>query len=795
MGLDQHQLQEAFADSVSLERFANLYSLSGLWRTCILADDYVAPDVLDQLIVLTVDGTDLEASASLTGCPPAEKKLAIFGLFGLARLFVDLDRTDIDAVAATLSAEISAGRVRYPFILGRSLYDEYFDGFPHSPRVLSYAETSKLLNKTGTGVCQMRRYLTGPFGLVVSDSERLLPPLLRVPLTHCSDPACDELHPVMFRTGDSGLSKTFKKVNTAASEQATESPSEWMAFWVRRLLFGNQWADFNCRDLAVLLGNALGESELPLVLANLWRGVDDRREDLGLPGAEAPETTAEGLPLPALLQATLMFSDEEICACLDRLIYRGTLSLRSGEVRRSPRHFGYSGMWNQIAETSMFGVRFTGPRELPMLRLRKLLMSLAADPGAAADLEWQLVDEPGSSVEEKLDQALRTRPIPTVLTELVLSRRKGFQLLTDYLAYGDLPEPTDDASRRYLASAALWKLGFEPAADSAPLRAFWECQEELERFVADHSHLGPNEQGIVRGIAVNMFVHLENILNSALAFSYWALTTDHVAMPPNESFVYNSDTAWANIRVVLEGHRMSDGSTLSFGGEGGATLFGLLAGLSIMRKLLDETTADDCQRPDALKPRWALLDTARTFAFAHSMPWWDLSEDSRTQTREVLASVARSASEGGILAVRNRVPHGGGDFPQPPAWSECLRSCSAIVSELELSGLVPLEFALHARLDDAHGREVHVYRDYREREVTLRLPTPAAGFRTPPLGSKQLILRSATLAVDEVPLRFVQAYSSEFSRMWAGYPRRRGLPSGSEEGMLAAGVARELDAD
>jgi hypothetical protein len=404
---------------------------------------------------------------------------------------------------------------------------------------------------------------------------------------------------------------------------------------------------------------------------------------------------------------------------------------------------------------------------------------MAEQPNTRADLEWQLIEHPGVTLEHQIDEAMEGSDLETLLRELILTRRDGYDALTRYVRYGRLIVPKDASSRRQLVLQALWKLGFDLRNESS-LGSFLRWHSEMTSMVESSELRTESDRENVRSVAVNFFVAVESVLDIALAFSAWALLNDHWSLPGPSRFIYNVQHARSFMKWLLDGKPYGDGKTLRLSDDGKNELFALQTGFSLLRRHLDELEEGGAIRPQGTLPSWADADTFRSFPFRHVNPWFDLNERARAQIVDVLQAIPVELSRGEVLKVRNRVPHAGGEFPSATEWRAALVSVGSVVGLLSESGLFPTIYTPVERVDDSYGRSYHLFTagDNRLRVVS---PSPVFGLGLPPKTIPQVILRSATLRHTNELLRFAVQQPSPFTAMWQGYPRRRGLALGEDD--------------
>ena len=203
------QLDREYKDEEFRKKFIKLFAVASFIRNSIVQTGYVPNERYDQAISLSESGSELlfhVKNKLADKFAPLEIKLALFSKFFHNDLLVDLNSTDVNIIWQTLSDEVVAGKMKYPWIYDRVLYDRFFDMFPAQTGRLSHCETLLLLQDTSQGVFQLKDVIAGPFGLLRSSHDRFLRPLLVVPLWHCSDPSCTSFHDVQLTPGDSHFS-------------------------------------------------------------------------------------------------------------------------------------------------------------------------------------------------------------------------------------------------------------------------------------------------------------------------------------------------------------------------------------------------------------------------------------------------------------------------------------------------------------------------------------------------------------------------------------------------------------
>ena len=101
-----------------------------------------------------------------------------------------------------------------------------------------------------------------------------------------------------------------------------------------------------------------------------------------------------------------------------------------------------------------------------------------------------------------------------------------------------------------------------------------------------------------------------------------------------------------------------------------------------------------------------------------------------------------------------------------------MRRC---IELLESIGLIPIVYAPKVMQRDAYDRVRITAVDYVGRELVWS-PSPAlVAIRSlPPIGAPQILVSGLRVPGTDEILRFGLEEDSEYTRMWTGYPKRRG---------------------
>jgi hypothetical protein len=779
------ELSEKYSDHEFLESFLRLYALRNTIGNAIFPPDYAAPAELETIVELTDFGKEVENHLPVQdlSLSPGDGRLALFNVFAHRDLIVDPLRTDYGAMREVISSQIAQMRIRYIPAMGRDLYDRFFEMYGHRDG-LSPEESLRLLEGTPQGVYQVGHSITGPFGLLESVVFRWLSPTREAPLSHCSDPGCQGLHSVALRTSRTPSGQAYAVINEYLDE-TYGMKSDWHGFWWEEFMPDSlYYADFNPANFPLLLANALSEIELRALLQEvLTQHAGTLRPRLPTSSEDRdfmhspPGAIVDGLNREAMYQLLLLASDEQLIQTLEELIDSGRIYIPATEVRISPvRRRAATGWTDQTAELSRFGVRFISrSNRLAVPRLKSLLKLLHGDDDGLADLEWQLLDISGSDIFAKLDKLVNETDPRTIVRDLVVSRRGLFKGMTEYLQFGNFVPPASAADKEALIDRVLWKLGFLVATYPTANDVFWRRLRTLQAAIVGNtgSETGREE---IRSVAVNFFVSLEEVLDSTLAFCVWSLFSDHYSESRPERFKYNLTEARKVAASKLNGYPLGNGETLNISSSGRTNLFGLIEGLRITADLCENQISEEdrsaYERPAIDFPGYAGETGLELFPFENTLALLDLDEAAVHDIASLLRDASRSLVRSNLMSVRNRVPHGGGDFPTEEEFATALTATEQVVRMLEDAGALPLVWQFTGSNVDEYGRSGSHLQNYRGKSLVLYYPSELETCGLPASGAPQVIFKIARIRGSSEVLRFAFQEDSEYSSMWDKYPRR-----------------------
>ena len=654
---------------------------------------------------------------------------------------------------------------RAPNLYGRQLYDYFAEQFDDEKDHLTNEETIRLLNAIPAGVFQYGRFVVGPSGIRVTRYGRALRSMSRVPAYHCDDPVCRELHSVILSTGHNAAINSERGKLERLLRDSPLGQSDWtgLASEIERVnesYFGNSWT----APMATLVGDCLSDDELKFLHKHLAADIA---------GTALPDFDSRAGFLENLL---VLFSDDAICQAIDLLVVRGDINVPTGEVRRpiSTAHLR-SGAFRLQPQLGSNGVRFvSGDPGLPILRERDLFRRIYLEGGEAErhELDWQLREIDGVSLEVRLDEYLRTRSPADALTRLVLSGSASAIAASELAGAGDF----EGASDEEIIARLLWKLGFDDR-DPEDLHAeFWRQQEKVTAAAQSWLGTGPGDAADLKGMASAYFSELEGRLEDSLAFAAWSLLHDHISSP--RRFSYNPDLDRPVGLELLDRYCRSEdaanaGETLRFTAR--LTMYPLIRGFGVLSTILSNIRpkkADFGRAPENF-PEYASATALQSFPFKSVVPFLDVSAHSQERIIAGLAQVETVLRDADTSQVRNEFSHYRRTSPEVAQMATTLEAVAQAVRLIENLGFGLNLFAPAGEIADRWGRTVIQFQGPRSLEHAISRPSSLQWAGLPSLSRNQFLVRSAAFNDANEVLRFDRDYSSDISKMWANYPRPR----------------------
>jgi len=767
------ELKEEYSDPEWRSKFVDFCDLIEILGDCIIADAYTVSDGLNGSLYLTSAGSSVRDKLTRKeGVNAKDAKLMCALTVGHEELFVDLDRIDLEQLQLAIAGELNEGRIRFPYIFGRELYDCYAALHEEGKDDLSVEETSRLLDALPPGVFQYGRFTIGPYGLQRSSTSRSMKAPRRVPAYHCSRPMCHVVHPVQLETSHvAPINRDRGKLDSVLRQSLGES-SEWWQFasevsGMKESYFGDQRAGV----LLPLIGDAFSLAEKRDLLAHLLdTGKGRLRKAVeGFLVVKDASGAVESMTAAQVLQVLLFASESEIGTAVDRLVRSGAIAVPSGEVRQAVMNRSIrSGAFGLRAEVGSLGVRFVSDDPgLALLRERRLLERLYVREvdGDTEELDWQLRGIDVQDIDEKLDHFYQSSPPRAALERLVMARKANMITACEEVNIEDGADMSDEE----LMQTIVWKLGFpiEPPRDHH--EKFWRKYESLWALT-QASGVGDSDKFIEA--AGPFFTELEGVLLDSLAFASWALLSDHASH--EHPFSYDDST---DRRAGLESMQAIAGSaerTVDYPG-GRVDLYHLMSSFAALAGKLESVVANgaDYARPEAEFPEWAGSTELKSFALRSTALFLDLTAPSRQRILEGLREVSRLMIRAEVHQVRNEHAHYRRTGPSISRIESALEACRQAITRIESLGFCQMVFVPAEVTMDEWGRSKHRFTAPRSYEHTFVRPTRFDWMSLPELGLPMYVVRSAVIGDSSEVVRFTRRFDSQFAQMWSAYPVRR----------------------
>lgn len=783
-------LQQLYTSDTWREAFLRLWRLTSLLRSCLIKHSYRIPDDINNAIVLTAEGT---AAANYLQrqekVPVKESRLLCLLVFAYEKPLVDVEKTNIDLLCATIAAQIVKNEIRHPYVFGRLLYDRMSQLFPDEKDYLNVEDTQRLLDETPAGVWQVDNFVTGPYGILLSDCARNLPPTTRPPLQHCVDPSCFAVHPIRLETShDAAINKYYEKIYDYLEKQHDE-PADWSSFIVG--LSGTNagaYDDNSLFSVVYAISELLHEEEARTLLERMMNTGAAKSARLAL---EAKGVRGSSRDLcadrshPELMQLLLLQSDAAIAAALDQAILGGAIEVPRGEVRilRVHESFG-QGRWGLQPELSWLGFRARSHnRHLAVLRLRRLVDDLySLDSKADSDtLEWLLRHVRGTSLAGRRGEYLRVSHPRDIVERLVLHSRSVLERAHQLLALEFDAELDEDV----VVLRLLWRLGFDVVVSSEPNAKFWRLHNAIADLAHTSAATSTSGEEAISSAAGLYFPAVEELVEDTLVYATWALTTDHIA---NESpFIFDPERCREQVfeklnLIVAE----SADSSLTLGKSN--TLYVLINGFVLLRKFLIKLqTADADEFLREKLPDYVQHTSLKLFPFTKTAPFLDLTAGAQNVVLKAINDLHQTLVQSDVHTVRNSLLHYRRTELTPQAVIDMLDSVRDAILRAERNGLVRTRYERVEQVTDEWGRSVTTLRSQSGGAVEVWRPSPHDWLGMPSLRIEQYLFHCAVFDEPNEMLRFAPATGSMYSAYWTKFPARPAAPR--------AAIARQAQSD
>ncbi|SOC86896.1 hypothetical protein SAMN05660766_0559 [Curtobacterium sp. 314Chir4.1] len=773
-------LEREVPSQADRNKFADFVDLMRLLADCIIGDDYTVPDDLSQALQLSAAGQSMVDKVARAPKPdrriPVKEARLMCGLaLGQGQLFIDVKKTDVDAIAASVSKQLLSGKIRFPFTFGREAYDAYADQHDEGLPTLTFEESQRFLDALPQGVHQYGKFVTGPFGLHTSADNREIRSGRSVEAFHCADMMCERIHRTLLTTSVNAPINKFRERFHEELDGDHQAAIDWFQEVDNMRDIGAvMFSDVEVGVTATLIGDALSVDELRSLVAHLFdatAGVMRGRVSAFLEVGDAHEAVRR-LNRASLMQILLLSDERSVQRGLDRLVNDGAITIPRGEVRRPVvNQVRRSGAFGLLPELGHHGVRFASVDQgFAILRLRNELQKLHDhDLEGRDELAWQLRDVPGEGTAEKLDRFFRNSDPAEAIQRLVLSRHT----LVERLAQSIGIEHGLDESDESIVERVLWKLGFSRYESEDPRAEFWRLHHRLIELAKVSRTPASRDTEEYLGVASKYFRELERFLSEALAFAAWSLLHDHTSSARPYEYGLESDQRHGLELVQAAADSQDTGDHEFDFLNGRLELYSLVRGFGLLGNHLRSLDPDEHPRPASEVPAYARGSQLKRFPFRHRVPFLDLTAEARAVIPAELINLSKQLQRDRVNDFRNSHQHYQKTAAGIKQIEDALAGLELALRTVEALGFALVEFKVDDETHDRWGRSEFYFAAPRGQRHVISRPSGFDWLGMPPLSSSQYVVTSAIFDAPNEVIRVRRRVDSTFADLWAGFPARR----------------------
>jgi hypothetical protein len=328
-------------------------------------------------------------------------------------------------------------------------------------------------------------------------------------------------------------------------------------------------------------------------------------------------------------------------------------------------------------------------------------------------------------------------------------------------------------------SRLLWKMGFTPPQFTDFESRFQSRIEGFTKALIANSPIASEEQReSIREAGVNLFVSVEEFLDSLIVFNVWLLASDHFGVT---RFQYDSKRARLLVPVVLgKSVNMSeDGDEVEWDLSKSNTLGVSLAYLNVASKWLNglpEANRDSCRRSEVDMPHFAARDRL-SFPFQHTQLWADCDITELAIYIKEFSALTKSLSQADLAGIRNGLDHTRDEysFPTGDNMLACVTRLRDSLSIAMSRGFFPRATWLESYEALASGASELRFQDASGDITSFRHPPLATGMPTVSFGRPYVFPGRNLLGIPNCELPIRVTGSNEYTKYWQDYPRRRSI--------------------
>jgi len=754
-----------------------VYALSLFTDHALYSRDFIPSSVWADAVTPSESGREILQALAEAGheSAPQLQSFTLFRLFYHRDLLIDYQATDCDRLIGELVSIHAARQACWPYVFGNALYHKFNDSYDgNRTDSLEAEDADDLLADTPQGVFQLGHLLLGPLGFLQSEEERSIPPTLRLPLWHCSDPGCQAPHIVQLQQHKS----EFTRVKNAFVRHIVDDlgpPSEWHRP-ILRIHRRDRWPNGRpYNDLPAAIADCLTGADRTALCARafrtphnplLMRSIRNAGRTVG-----APEEIALALSPEEQHQLLLLLPDTVLIQLIDELVCRKEVTIPPSELREAKTYTcGHSG--DHDSQISSLGIRSTG--HPPLIELAASIWNTYEALGLSDDLAWRVRGHAGSTLRHAVFDFLRTHGPEAAVKELVLPSRDVTAAIGESLVFSVCPEESEELTCNRL----MWKFGFNIARyeeDYVLLRnRIADFREQVLQMSARPSE---EERAAVRAKGVNLFVSVEHFLENLVCYNVWLLASDHFT---GTDFQYTKQDALSAVAKAL-GEEIASGEEICRWSRDGANTIGSLLGyLNAFRNWLKgrfDADRQSLERREEDYPHYA-KDTLWVFPFKHTQLWADTGPEVMASYIDVIDKLSTQIAQADLPLVRNGLDHKRDDdaFPSTDSMLACVTRLQQVVDTADSRRLLPKLYWGTKSHRDGDGNICDTFADYRGSALSLYDPSPVLTGPKKMFATPYLVAPFDFLNQPNSTLVFVVSPQTAYRDYWKDYPRRRVIP-------------------
>lgn len=768
MKYNKSDLLEKYQATEFIEKFERLFCLHIYFEKAIYTENFKLNTDIGEAIHLTEIGEKYFKELKPNDVEIPLVKFFLLVQFYFEDLYVDVEKSNIEVIEKFLNDSIKRRNILFPWIYRKDLYEKYFKEFDENKDVLSSEETQKLLDSSFYGVFQIGQYIVGPLGITTCDSKRILMPTKKVPLFHCPDPACRNLH----RAQLNDINPPFPSLARNLSKYLPkEEPSEWLGYFVTQINRDFYYDTSQENDIPKFIINCFDDYEIQILFKYLCENNKLRRK---FPKTKKYngnlDEIIKKLDTSEIFQLVISATTDEIVNAIERLIDKNEILIPETEIRKSPFNSA-SGAFDIFHECNTYGIRSSSKMpDFALLNLKRVISKLYKSEDSRKQLKWLLRHNKGEALNEKIHNLLQEEKPDTVISELIFNSPQNIESLSEFLL-GSFEIPTSPEEEKFLKDKILWKLGFTPKNFFYNLQYFWIPYKSFISLIEKSESIAENIEDI-RAVSSNLFVALEKLLANSLSLITWTLLNDHFA---HTHFVFELGGAQRFMAEKLNGRKYGEEEIL-FDLSGKNTLFPLTVGFDLLAILCEEILE---KRQDYLKnenelPSFAKKDNLLSFPFRYKLFLFDIRESLLNHILSELKNITYTIETSGIIGLRNKLHHNRENLPNKKEILESLKQVQISISNIEKLGFHPISYWRHSTYIDEYQRMKKEYMESNGEKIILEI-TPEYRGSSAPNSDGLVIIPGILIGETNEFMRFNTTSKSRFKEMWLDYPKKRNI--------------------